>query len=73
MGPFEKWSERHSGTTLRVWGIGTKPECPPPTSRSPISCSAVRPLNRRPDAGWIVVGALDMTSFNLLSMVEAML
>lgn len=72
MGPFEKWSGRHSRTTLRVWGIGTKPECPP-TSWSPISCSAVRPLDRRPDVGSVVVGTLDMTSFNLLSMVEATL
>lgn len=72
MGPFEKWSGGHSSTTLRVWGTGTKPECPP-TSWSPISCSAFRPLDRRPDAGYIVVDALDMTSFNLLSMVEAML
>lgn len=35
MGPFEKWSERHSGTTLRVWGIGTKPECPPQLPGAP--------------------------------------
>lgn len=73
MGPFEKWSERHSGTTLRVWGIGTKPECPPQLPGAPSLALLSGPLNRRPDAGWIVVGALDMTSFNLLSMVEAML